>query len=80
MALRAGIDLACAGGMTNGKLAAKLGVTLPTVGKRRSRFAKDRLAGLADAPRPGQPRKIGDAKVEEVVTRTLGRTLANATH
>lgn len=80
MALRSRIVLACADGMTNGEVAAKLDVTMPTVGKWRSRFARDRLAGLADAPRPGQPRKISDAKVEEVVTRTLESTPANATH
>lgn len=80
MALRSRIVLACAGGMTNGEVAAKLDVAMPTVGKWRSRFAKDRLAGLADAPRPGQPRKISDAKVEEVVTRTLESAPANATH
>lgn len=80
MALRARIVLACASGMTNGQVAEKLGVSLPTVGKWRSRFASDRLAGLADAPRPGQPRKITDAKIEEVVTRTLESTPTNATH
>jgi transposase len=80
MALRARIVLRCADGMTNGKVAAKLGVTNTTAGKWRARFAKERLAGLADAPRPGQPRKIGDAKVAEVVTRTLESTPANATH
>jgi hypothetical protein len=37
---------------------------MPTVGRWRARFGKNRLAGLADAPRPVQPRKISDAKVE----------------
>ncbi len=40
---------------------------MPTVGKWRERFAEDRLSGLADAPRPGQPRKITDQIVEKVV-------------
>jgi transposase len=80
MALRARLVLDCASGLTNGAVAEKRSVTLPTVGKWRSRFAKDRLAGLSDAPRPGQPRKISDAKVEEVVTRTLETTPENATH
>ena len=71
MALRARIVLACAKGMINSQVAAKYQVCLPTVGKWRRRFAQERLAGLADAPRPGQPQKITDAKVKEVVTRTL---------
>lgn len=32
---------------------------------------RDRLEGLTDEPRPGGPRKITDAQVEEVVVKTL---------
>ncbi len=35
------------------------------------RFLESRLGGLADAPRPGAPRKITDEQVEVLVTRTL---------
>ena len=35
------------------------------VGKRQQRVVEQRLDGLVDAPGPGQPRRIGDAKVEE---------------
>ncbi|MDB6131799.1 MAG: putative transposase [Verrucomicrobiales bacterium] len=80
MALRSRIILDCAGGLTNTQVAAKLSVAMPTVGKWRTRFAKERLHGLSNAPRPGQPRKITDAKVEEVVTRTLESTPSTATH
>jgi transposase len=80
MALRARVVLACAQGLSNGQTAKQLRVSMPTVGKWRSRFASDRLAGLADAPRPGQPRKITDAQVERVVTRTLETLPKNATH
>ncbi|MDB6133628.1 MAG: putative transposase, partial [Verrucomicrobiales bacterium] len=80
MALRSRIILDCADGLTNTQVAAKLSVAMPTVGKWRTRFARERLHGLSDAPRPGQPRKITDAKVEAVVTRTLESTPANATH
>lgn len=80
MAVRARIILACAQGLTNGQIAQRQGLSMPTVGKWRSRFATNRLAGLADAPRPGQPRKITDAQVERVVTRTLETLPKNATH
>ena len=80
MALRARIILACGQGLTNGQIAKELKLSMPTVGKWRSRFAADRLRGLADAPRPGQPRKISDAQVEKVVTRTLETLPQNATH
>jgi transposase len=80
VALRARIVLACAAGLSNGQVAKKLRVCAHTAGKWRQRFAQDRLAGLADAPRPGQPRKITDTQVEQVVTRTLETLPENATH
>jgi len=80
MALRCQIVLLCAEGLSNGKVAKKLRVSLPTVGKWRERFAQDRFNGLADAPRPGQPRKITDQIVEEVVTRILESLPEQATH
>ena len=39
-----------------------------------------RLDGLGDEPRPGVPRTITDAQVEEVVVRTLEETPEGATH
>jgi transposase len=80
LALRSKIVLAAAAGMTNTAIAADLRVTLPTVGKWRKRFLQRRLGGLTDEPRPGPPRTVTDAQVEEVVTRTLGSKPANATH
>src|SRR5579859_3643821 len=71
LATRARIVLACAEGLDNKQVAARLGVNTVTVGKWRKRFLEDRLEGLTDEPRPGAPRKILDAKVEEVVTKTL---------
>ena len=79
-ALRAGIVLDCASGMSNTAVAERHEVTLATVGKWRQRFVAQRLAGLGDAPRPGQPRKITDAKIEAVVTRTLEKKPVGATH
>ncbi len=80
LALRARIVLAAADGHTNTAIAADLRVTLPTVGKWRQRFLDRRLDGLTDGPRPGPPRTITDARVEEVVTKTLETKPANATH
>lgn len=80
LALRARIVLACAQGALNGEVAQRLRVTPQTVGKWRRRFIDLRLDGLPDAPRPGQPRKISDAKVEEVIARTQESAPVGATH
>jgi transposase len=71
LALRAKIVLACAEGATNKAVAAEFSVTPQMVGKWRARFVADRLAGLSDEDRPGRPRTITDAQVEQVVTATL---------
>ncbi len=71
LATRARIILACAQGLDNKDVAARLGVHVITVGKWRRRFLELRLDGLADGPRPDAPRKITDAMVEQVVTQTL---------
>ncbi len=80
LALRARIVLAAAGQLTNREIAELEGVSAPTVTKWRNRFAEHRLDGLADEPRPGQPRKITDAKVEEVIVKTLETKPKDATH
>jgi transposase len=80
LALRARIVLACAQGQDNKEVARRLGITPHTVGKWRARFLGHRLQGLADEPRPGAPRSLSDAKIEEVITRTLESKPDNATH
>lgn len=80
IAMRARIILACADGMSNGAAANKLRITGATVGKWRERFRVSRLEGLLDEPRPGTPRSITDAQVEDVVTKTLESMPANSTH
>ncbi|MCA1701279.1 MAG: IS630 family transposase [Actinobacteria bacterium] len=71
LAQRSRIVLACAQGETNTAVATRVGVSVPTVRRWRSRFAERRLDGLLDEPRPGQPRKISDDQVEEVIVKTL---------
>jgi transposase len=80
LALRARIVLACADGGSNTAVAARLGVNFKTVSGWRARFLRDRLDGLTDDPRPGVPRTITDAQVEEVVVRTLEEVPEGATH
>jgi transposase len=80
LALRARIVLACVEGAPNIAVAARLGASRGTVTKWRERFLRRRLDGLCDEPRPGVPRTITDAQVEEVVVRTLEEVPAGATH
>jgi transposase len=80
LALRARIVLACAAGADNKVVAARQRVTQQTVSKWRARFVEQRLDGLLDAPRPGAPRSIDDARVDAVIARTLESVPAGATH
>src|SRR5471030_2226770 len=79
LAVRARIILTLSEGRNNGKTAKRLNITPQTVGKWRERFQTHRLAGLTDEPRPGQPRTISDAKIEDIITRTLESKPAHAT-
>lgn len=80
LALRSRIVLSCGAGLSNQAVARQCGVNTHTVSKWRERFRTDRLEGLADEPRPGAPREITDAQVEEVVTRTLESKPPQDTH
>jgi transposase len=80
LALRCRIVLAAADGKANKDIAAELGCHPVTVGKWRSRFVERRLEGLHDEPRPGAPRTVSDAQVEEVIVKTLESTPPDATH
>jgi len=79
-AMRARIVLGCSEGLSNGEVAKRLRITGATVCKWRERFRVDRLEGLLDEPRPGAPRSITDAHVEEVITKTLESMPVNSTH
>src|SRR6516225_683089 len=80
LARRARVVLACGEGLDNKTVARKVRVSLGMVGKWRSRFLKTRMEGLYDEPRPGAPRKVSDAQVEQVVIQTLESTPRGQTH
>jgi transposase len=65
--LRAQIVLAAACGRDNARIAADLRVSVDTVRKWRGRFAVRGLAGLADLPRSGRPRRISELARAAVV-------------
>ena len=77
---RAGIILDCTRGYSGEEIAQRHHTSSQTVSKWRHRFVHDRLAGLADAPRSGQPRKHGDERVQAVLDATLNHRPRNATH
>ncbi len=80
LALQCRIVLAAADGEHSKDIADRLGCSATTVGKWRDRFARQRLDGLHDEPRPGKPRTISDDDVERVIVKTLEETPRNATH
>lgn len=58
LVMRARIVLLAADGLPNCVIAARLGVCDDTVRKWRRRYCQQGLDGMADAPRPGRPRKF----------------------
>lgn len=80
LALRARIVLCASTGKTNAGVASELGITRGTVTKWRARYLQLGPDGLLDEPRPGVPRTITDAQIEEVVTRTLETMPRAETH
>jgi transposase len=80
LALRSQIVLSCATGLTNKEVAAQLGISMPTVGKWRSRFIDSRLDGLVDEPRSGRKPTITAEQVEDGVVATVESTPEHATH
>jgi len=80
LALRSRIVLAAGDGLKNTEIAERLGIAHASARKWRNRFAEHRLDGLVDGPRPGRPRTVTDAQVEEVIVKTLETTPKDATH
>jgi len=81
LSLRCRIVLACADSERGRQgIADEVGCSPATVTKWRRRFAEGRLDGLADAPRPGAARTIGDDVVEAVVIDALETAPTDASH
>jgi transposase len=80
LAVRAEIVLLCSSGRSNSQVARVLRTTNATVGKWRSRFVGEGVAGLLDEPRSGAPRRISDDQVEAVIVKTLETTPPGETH
>jgi transposase len=78
--MRARVVLAAADGMANERIAAELGVHKMTVLLWRGRFARERLAGLADAPRPGRVATYGRADRDRVIALALEPPPEGTTH
>jgi len=88
---RARLILLAAEGMDNTAIAREVGLSRTMVVQWRQRFIGERLAGLADRPRPGKPRQYSDADRLRVIetactqkpdggeTHWSVRTLAQAT-
>jgi transposase len=57
--VRARIVLLAADGMQNIDIARQVGVCVDAVSRWRKRFSQEGLAGLADRPRSGRPRRFG---------------------
>ncbi len=80
IAFRAQIVLQCARGQRDTEVARRLRTSNNTVGMWRGRFLKSDIEGLADEPRVGAPRKVGDERIAELITQTLETTPEGATH
>jgi transposase len=63
LAQRARIVLLAADGLTNVDIAARVGVSRPTVTSWRGRYARSGIGGLSDEARSGRPRTIDHRKI-----------------
>ena len=63
LAQRARIVLLAAEGVLNADIAARVGVSRPTVNRWRARYAAAGIPGLVDEDRPGRPRRIDQRRI-----------------
>jgi transposase len=77
---RARIILLSAEGLSAEAIGAKLDVRRITVYKWRARYRAGGVPALADAPRPGPPRMLTQAKAKEILRRTTREIPHESTH
>ena len=81
LALRARIALLSADGTATGEIVRQLSTSNPTITRWRNRYEAAGIPGLLkDRSRPGRKKRIEDARVREVVERTLREKPLRATH
>ena len=74
------IILLAADGLSNMEIAERIGLSRVSVGKWRKRFYERGLEGLHDELRSGRPRSIPDAKVADLIDKTLKSKPEGSTH
>jgi transposase len=79
-ALRARIVLKSGAGESVESIATSLDTSTKSVYKWRNRYIESGLDGLFDLPRSGQPKKLTETKIKEVLTLTVERIPHEATH
>ena len=80
LALRSRIVVRAAEGGSVAGIAGELRICPAAVRKWWHRFDEAGVDGLLDEPRPGQPGKLSDAQIEQVIVRTLESKPPAATH
>lgn len=81
LAQRARMILLASEGQENGAIALWVGATRQTVGRWRTRFVKERLAGITqDRPRGGRPSTERQRLESLIIHKTTQETPPNATH
>jgi transposase len=77
---RARIVLGAADGFSGHAMSERLGIARPTIQRWLDRYEAEGIAGLADQPRSGRPRKITPSLEAEVVRKTLEDKVPMGTH
>jgi transposase len=80
LVLRSRIVLLSGAGQQAEEVAASLGTSIRSVYKWRKRFKTHRFDGLKDLQRSGQPKKLSEEKVKEVLWLTVERIPKESTH
>jgi putative transposase len=77
---RARIVLMSAEGLSNQTIAARCGVSVPTISHWRGCWRERGIAGLHEELRPGRPRNYDDERVAALMRKVLHSRPPNGTH